>query len=584
MPPKAAGGADVAFEPVPPLELAPTVRTEHRPSPELPAAFEVPPAGWDPEADPKAVAAEEKEYTAFWGEAATPFEDSEFNRDALPILDAEQPDALTFGSVTGWKRVSDWLAETYPEPEAPAEAAEGEEAVPPEPTGPKLCVVSVVGPSEEEINRTVLEKTKLVESVKPAAPLSEGEGEDPARSESAEGEADGEPEEVVDPEMAAALEKLHEEGNRRIRGFKREGCEQSQTWLGGLLGMIVTIREDVPKGDYLWENVYPKDNTGRPTISKNGKYIVRLWVYGEWKSIVVDDFMPFGSDGQPLLLRTLGTDKEIELWPLLLAKAALKVFGSQSDGSAFRDAMAYASAITGFSLQSLSTASRGVQFQEQLKQAANSPSFTIGLLVTGADQSALPEGVEPLGVHTVCQFKIATHSMGQSELIRLESTRSEYLSKHENGLVRLPANCGADGMARDARETDRESKFLQLAAGVDWMAETKSSPGVMSSFWVAGTQVEAMFGSLVIMQPISSMPNKGAISHDWTDHTRPLGRPPTMLICCDNPEPTEVVFCLGLPPVTWTPPEVEAEAEPDGDAPAPEAPTEPAVPMAERSR
>ena len=70
--------------------------------------------------------------------------------------------------------------------------------------------------------------------------------------------------------------------------------------------MIVTIREDVPKGDYLWENVYPKDNTGRPTISKNGKYIVRLWVYGEWKSIVVDDFMPFGSDGQPLLLRTLG--------------------------------------------------------------------------------------------------------------------------------------------------------------------------------------------------------------------------------------------------------------------------------------
>ena len=54
-----------------------------------------------------------------------------------------------------------------------------------------------------------------------------------------------------------------------------------------------------------------------------------------------------------------------------------------------------------------------------------------------------------------------------------------------------------------------------------------------------------------------------------------------MLICCDNPEPTEVVFCLGLPPVTWTPPEVEAEVEPDGDAPAQEAPTEPAIPMAE---
>jgi len=574
MPPKGAPGGAVDFEPVLPLELAPVVSTEHRPISELPPVFEAPPAGWDPEADPKAVAAEEKEYVAFWGEAATPFEDPDFNRDALPILEPEQPSGLTFGSVTGWRRVRDWLSEMHPPQGEAAAEAEGEEAAA-EPAGPTLCVVSVVGATDEEVDRTVLRHQKIPEAVAVAAPAEGEEGEEVGEEENNEPPP-------MDPEVAAALEKLNHEGARRIRGFRKEACEQSQTWLGGLLGMLVSIRKDVPQGDYLWENIYPKDNTGKPALSPNGKYVVRLWVYGEWRSVVVDDFVPFGADGRPLLLRTLGTsvngeDAEVELWPMLLAKAALKVFGRHSDGSALRDAMAYGSAICGCSMQQLSSSSMGSQFENQMKQAAQSPTCTMGLLVPGAGQSVILDGVDELGVHAVCEFQVAKTSMGSVEFVRLQSTRSEYLCKHENGLVKLPGN--SDGMARDARETDRESKFLQLAAAVDWLAEKHSSVGVMSSFWVAASQVTAMFGSVVIMQPISSMPNKGAVSHDWeAPHEQPLGRPPSMLICCDNPEPTELVFCLGKPPVTWSAPEEEA-AEPDGDAPAPETPTEPALPM-----
>lgn len=43
---------------------------------------------------------------------------------------------------------------------------------------------------------------------------------------------------------------------------------------------------------------------------------------GSWRSIVVDDTIPVDKNGTPLLPRT---SNNIELWPMLLAKALLKV-------------------------------------------------------------------------------------------------------------------------------------------------------------------------------------------------------------------------------------------------------------------
>ncbi|KYN15825.1 Calpain-7-like protein [Trachymyrmex cornetzi] len=53
-----------------------------------------------------------------------------------------------------------------------------------------------------------------------------------------------------------------------------------------------------------------------------GKYIVRLYCMGCWRRILVDDIVPVDKNGKPLLPRT---SNNFELWPMLLAKALLKL-------------------------------------------------------------------------------------------------------------------------------------------------------------------------------------------------------------------------------------------------------------------
>jgi len=53
-----------------------------------------------------------------------------------------------------------------------------------------------------------------------------------------------------------------------------------------------------------------------------GKYVVRLHCIGCWRRILVDDIIPVNKNGKPLLPCT---SNNFELWPMLLAKALLKV-------------------------------------------------------------------------------------------------------------------------------------------------------------------------------------------------------------------------------------------------------------------
>ncbi|CAD1472175.1 unnamed protein product, partial [Heterotrigona itama] len=55
---------------------------------------------------------------------------------------------------------------------------------------------------------------------------------------------------------------------------------------------------------------------------QGGKYMVRLYFLGAWRRILVDDMIPVNEEKTPLLPRT-GND--FELWPMLLAKALLKL-------------------------------------------------------------------------------------------------------------------------------------------------------------------------------------------------------------------------------------------------------------------
>ncbi|PVI07021.1 cysteine proteinase [Periconia macrospinosa] len=79
--------------------------------------------------------------------------------------------------------------------------------------------------------------------------------------------------------------------------------------------------------DQLLSNkLYPFDrNLGRPVISPNGKYIVRLNFNGCWRKVVIDDRLPMSNSHR--LLHVIDRRQPALLWPALIEKAYLKVRG-----------------------------------------------------------------------------------------------------------------------------------------------------------------------------------------------------------------------------------------------------------------
>merc|ERR1719174_1607199 len=107
----------------------------------------------------------------------------------------------------------------------------------------------------------------------------------------------------------------------------------------------------------------------------------------------------------------------------------------------------------------------GVSLEKTLRASCAAESKkTIALVAppVAASSAEVTEvaGIHPRGVHTVCDSRVASYASGNttenSTLVRVEATRSEFLAKHMNALVPI-------GASKGMRETDKESKFLQIA-------------------------------------------------------------------------------------------------------------------------
>ncbi|KAL4095416.1 hypothetical protein PRIC1_008790 [Phytophthora ramorum] len=73
---------------------------------------------------------------------------------------------------------------------------------------------------------------------------------------------------------------------------------------------------------FLWHAIYPQDSTGHPVYNPGGKYSVKLFVFGRWRRVDVDDKLPLDVDGNIVYL---SSSMKNEIWPSLLVKALYKV-------------------------------------------------------------------------------------------------------------------------------------------------------------------------------------------------------------------------------------------------------------------
>mmetsp|Transcript_11674 Transcript_11674/g.23894 ORF Transcript_11674/g.23894 Transcript_11674/m.23894 type:complete len:759 (+) Transcript_11674:866-3142(+) len=75
--------------------------------------------------------------------------------------------------------------------------------------------------------------------------------------------------------------------------------------------------------------IYPQTSQGKPVYNECGKYIVKLWLNGVARRVIIDDRLPVDRNYNLLCSHTKSTT-HLELWVSLLEKAFLKLTGAMS--------------------------------------------------------------------------------------------------------------------------------------------------------------------------------------------------------------------------------------------------------------
>jgi calpain-7 len=73
--------------------------------------------------------------------------------------------------------------------------------------------------------------------------------------------------------------------------------------------------------------VYPQDSTGKMVYNPEGKYMVKLWLNGVARQVIVDDRLPIDKHGNLLCAHTQCPPGQLEIYVPIIEKAFLKMAG-----------------------------------------------------------------------------------------------------------------------------------------------------------------------------------------------------------------------------------------------------------------
>ncbi|KAJ2719344.1 cysteine protease, partial [Coemansia sp. Cherry 401B] len=110
--------------------------------------------------------------------------------------------------------------------------------------------------------------------------------------------------------------------------FGQQGCghivQETVTDCSFVAALCVSVEYERRFGKQLiTQHMYPQSRSGAPAFNPAGKYMVKLFVNGLWRRVIIDDLLPVAENGKLLCTYSIMSD----IGQCLMEKAFLKVMG-----------------------------------------------------------------------------------------------------------------------------------------------------------------------------------------------------------------------------------------------------------------